>query len=78
MPAGAGVIPSIPAPIRNWLAEHHVETAYERGWSQLSNGDLIEKAEISGFDITTGKAFFTSGVWQAEDSPLPIGTNPPD
>ena len=30
---------------------HSVTTAFERGWSQLQNGDLITAAEISGFDL---------------------------
>jgi hypothetical protein len=32
-----------------------VVTAYERGWSQLSNGELLNAAEADGFDafITT-------------------------
>jgi hypothetical protein len=28
-----------------------VETAYERGWSSLSNGDLLAAAEGAGFDL---------------------------
>lgn len=44
-----------PVPLRNHLAKHSVETAYERGWSGLSNGELLARAEAEGFDalVTT-------------------------
>jgi hypothetical protein len=46
-----------PAPLRHALAGHVVETAYERGWSSLKNGDLITAAESAGFEVfvTTDK-----------------------
>ena len=46
-----------PAPLRYWLIGHQVETAYERGWAELANGDLLRMAEEVGFDvmITTDK-----------------------
>lgn len=39
------------------LADHHVMTAYECGWQQLANGDLLVAAEAAGFEvlITTDK-----------------------
>ena len=40
-----------PAPLRQLLLEHKVETAYERGWSSLQNGDLIAAAEAAGFAV---------------------------
>ena len=40
-----------PAPLRRSLAGHQVETAYERGWSRLKNGDLLEAAERAGFAV---------------------------
>jgi hypothetical protein len=40
-----------PAPLRHALAGHSVETAYERGWSDLSNGDLLTAAEGASFDL---------------------------
>ena len=40
-----------PAPLRHALAGHSVETAYERGWSSLSNGNLLAAAESSSFDV---------------------------
>ena len=47
----------LPVPLRYWLIEHQVETAYERGWAELANGDLVQMAEEAGFDvmITTDK-----------------------
>ena len=43
-----------PAPLRRELAEHLVATAYERGWAELRNGELLKAAEAE-FDalITT-------------------------
>jgi len=40
-----------PAPLRNALTPHIVETAYEKGWSNLSNGDLLNAAENNLFDL---------------------------
>ncbi len=40
-----------PAPLRHALAGHSVETAHERGWSNLNNGDLLATAEGAGFDL---------------------------
>jgi len=44
-----------PIPLRNYLTDHTVETAFEKGWSKLGNGDLLTRAEADGFDalITT-------------------------
>ena len=44
-----------PVPLRNHLTNHTVETAFEKGWSNLGNGDLLTRAEADGFDalITT-------------------------
>ena len=38
-------------PLRDALTDHHVETAYERGWSTLENGELLRAAEAEGFDV---------------------------
>lgn len=40
-----------PAPLRRHLIDHEVATAYERGWSQLSNGKLLIAAEVAGFEV---------------------------
>ncbi len=40
-----------PVPLRNRLSGHEVVTAHEQGWSTLSNGKLLEAAELAGFDL---------------------------
>lgn len=40
-----------PVPLRRFLPGHTVDTAYERGWSELSNGTLLTKAEQEGYDL---------------------------
>ena len=40
-----------PAPLRNFLSEHEVDTAYELGWSQLENGELLNAAENNGYEL---------------------------
>jgi hypothetical protein len=40
-----------PVPLREFLARHEITTAYERGWSTFKNGDLLDAAELAGFDV---------------------------
>ena len=40
-----------PVPLRKFLNPHQVETAFERGWSTLSNGELLAVAEQEGFEV---------------------------
>ena len=40
-----------PVPLRTLLADHVVETAFESGWSELSNGGLLSAAQASAFDL---------------------------
>mgnify|MGYP003555757003 CR=1 FL=1 len=40
-----------PLPLRRSLTQHEVATAYERGWSKLKNGELLDAAEKAGFAI---------------------------
>ena len=40
-----------PAPLRRWLSVHTVSTAYEQGWSTVTNGDLIRLAEQQGYEL---------------------------
>jgi hypothetical protein len=40
-----------PVPLRHFFTQHEVTTAYERGWSQLKNGKLLDAAEADGFVI---------------------------
>lgn len=44
-----------PVPLRTYLASHSVTTVYELGWSELKNGDLLGRAEESGYEtfVTT-------------------------
>ena len=39
-----------PAPLRDYLRGHEVITAFEMGWSELSNGELLAKAREQ-FDL---------------------------
>jgi hypothetical protein len=40
-----------PLPLRRLLQHHEVQTAYECGWSQLKNGELLDSAERKGFAL---------------------------
>jgi len=40
-----------PVPLRRYLVGHSVDTAYERGWSDLRNGDLLARAEMDGYEL---------------------------
>jgi hypothetical protein len=40
-----------PVPLREALTHHEVATAYEQGWSQLKNGELLDAAESGGFEV---------------------------
>ena len=44
-----------PVPLRAALSAHEVATAFERGWGQKENGDLLRAAEADGFEalVTT-------------------------
>ena len=42
---------STPVPIRPSLKGHTVETAWQRGWDKLKNGDLLKAAEEAGFEV---------------------------
>src|SRR3970040_3146040 len=39
-----------PVPLRQHLSGHQIETAYDLGWSRLSNGELLAAAE-GRFDV---------------------------
>ncbi|MFM8764291.1 MAG: hypothetical protein ACKOEZ_05585 [Spartobacteria bacterium] len=43
----------VPVPLRRFLHPSSVDTATENGWSQLTNGSLIESAERDGYDVLT-------------------------
>jgi len=40
-----------PVPLRSHLTSHTVDTAYERDWSSLTNGDLLAAAEAEGYSL---------------------------
>lgn len=40
-----------PVPLRRSLSGHDVATAYELGWSTVTNGDLIRLAEEKGYEL---------------------------
>lgn len=40
-----------PVPLRRELIGHTVATAFELGWSTLTNGDLLRSAEEQGFEV---------------------------
>ena len=40
-----------PGPLRDHLSDHAIDTASERGWSELSNGDLLDHAEREGYQL---------------------------
>ena len=40
-----------PAPLRDHLTEHSVDTAFERGWSNLRNGTLLDHAEADRYEL---------------------------
>ena len=40
-----------PAPLRNLLPEHAVDTLAEKGWSDKDNGELLDLAERGGYEV---------------------------
>ena len=40
-----------PAPLRRDLHGHAVDTAKERGWDRLGNGDLLDVVEREGYEL---------------------------
>jgi len=40
-----------PVPLRSALTGHTVVTAFELGWHNLTNGDLLEAAEADDFEV---------------------------
>jgi hypothetical protein len=41
----------VPVPLRRELPGHAVDTLFERGWSQLENGSLLDAAERDGYEV---------------------------
>lgn len=42
---------NVPAPLRYRIPAHQVDTAREKGWQELKNGDLLHEAERAGYDV---------------------------
>jgi hypothetical protein len=40
-----------PDPLRPRLTRHEVSTAHERGWSTLTNGELLDAAERERYEV---------------------------
>ena len=40
-----------PVPLRRYLAHHWVDTAFERGWSNLQNSELLEASEQDDYQL---------------------------
>ena len=40
-----------PAPLRDHLPQHPVDTLAEKGWSDKDNGELLDLAEREGYEI---------------------------
>ena len=42
---------STPRVLRRYLSDHAVDTAAEKGWSGLSNGDLLQHSVEEGYEV---------------------------
>jgi hypothetical protein len=40
-----------PVPLRRHLTGHAIDTAFQRGWSHLDNGALLDAAEQDGYGL---------------------------
>ena len=40
-----------PAPLREYLTEHSVDTLAEKGWSDKDNGELLDLAEREQYEV---------------------------
>lgn len=47
----------VPVPLRQMLLDYEIDTAYERDWATLGNGELLAVAEEAGYTVfvTTDK-----------------------
>jgi len=41
----------VPLPLRRSFSGHAAITAWQRGWAELSNGELLAAAEADGFEL---------------------------
>ena len=42
---------NVPKRLRKFLTGHEVDTAFERGWSELTNGELLSAIEDQAYDV---------------------------
>jgi hypothetical protein len=42
---------NVPRPAAGFLTSHSIVFADQRGWRELTNGDLLSAAESDGFDV---------------------------
>ena len=42
---------NVPRPLKNNLPGHDTDTAAERAWQELQNGELPERAETNGYEL---------------------------
>jgi hypothetical protein len=42
---------NVPYGTRHFLSDHQVETVDDRSWQSISNGELLQIAEATGFDV---------------------------
>ena len=42
---------NMPEPLRRYLTEHSIDTAGEKGWARIRNGDLLARAERDGYEV---------------------------
>jgi hypothetical protein len=40
-----------PIPLRRHLPDHVIDSAFEQGWADLKNGDLLNIAEQEGYEL---------------------------
>jgi hypothetical protein len=41
----------VPKPLQGHLADHEVQRAFQLGWSEKKNGELLALAEAAGFEL---------------------------
>ena len=41
----------IPVPLRRYLSNHSVDTAFEQGWSHLQNSELLQASEQNNYQL---------------------------
>ena len=42
---------NVPRPLKNNLPGHDTDTAADRAWQELHNGELLDRAETDGYEL---------------------------